>query len=110
MPIIAEIMEKRQAAADQAVQRAMDVEDDVEIASKPKKKKAKVRAAAKHAHLAPPILETNVQDRRLMVLFEGLGTASIWLEMQEEALQWLQEAVACSSPKSRKVIQANPEL
>ncbi len=106
VPIIAEIMEKRQAAADEAVQRAVDVEDDVEIASKPKKKKVKLRAAAKHAHLAPPILEINVQGRPLMVLFDGLGTTSIWLEMKEDTLQWLQEQVAVSSPESRKMIQA----
>ena len=107
VPVLAEIMQKRQSAADADVQRALEVQEEVEVATQPKKKKMKIRAGAHHVHLASPILDITVEDRTLSVLFEGIRTATIWLELKTDILEWLQERVSASQPKARKEIRVS---
>ena len=101
VPVLAEIMQKRQSAADADVQRALEVQEEVEVATQPKKK-MKIRAGAHHVHLASPILDITVEDRTLSVLFEGIRTATIWLELKTDILEWLQERVSASSPRPER--------
>ena len=101
--VMDEILQARQEAADSFLADALAVDEVGE--EKPKKRKksnTKVRAQTKHSHLVPTILDVEVRDRKLSILFEGISSGHIWMELLPGHLDWLKDAIQNDEPKSRR--------
>ena len=111
-----DILLRRQQAFDKALaERMQELSDDEAGADEPaaKKRKGKVKAVrcnpAKHKEYSPHHLAVKFQSLEAMgaepeikVLFEGLGTTSIWFELTMDVLAYLRAGFEKSTPKERQ--------
>ena len=113
-----DILLRRQQAFDKALaERMQELSDDEaradEPAAKKRKGKVKVKAVrcnpAKHKEYSPHHLAVKFQSLEAMgaepeikVLFEGLGTTSIWFELTMDVLAYLRAGFEKSTPKERQ--------
>ena len=92
-----------QDKANELLQQALNTEEDAAIENKRKSKKPQVvKAQSKHALVLPLKFTISVQGHEFQVLFDGIGTKSVWIEMSEVNLKWLKSAVDRSEQKPRK--------
>ena len=107
-PFFARMAEERQKVADALLEEALRTEDDEDLEDPPKKRRRKratsVKAQAKHKHLLPPILEVPVDNRVMLMLFEGVGVGSthFWVEALPENFQYMKDLIQAEAPKARK--------
>ena len=102
-----ELIRCRQEAFDEVISKRLETNDDAEEPAeedRPKKKARKnkpIRASAsKHKHYAPhhvmvefPATQELGVRPQFRVLFEGLGTTTMWVELTEEILVYLKIAL-----------------
>ena len=92
-----------QDKANELLKQALNTEEDAAIENKRKSKKPQVvKAQSKHALVLPLKFTISVQGHEFQVLFDGIGTKSVWIEMSEVNLKWLKSAVDRSEQKPRK--------
>jgi hypothetical protein len=109
-PFFARMTEERQKVADALLEEAlrMDDGDDLDEEAPPAKRRrrrpAPVRAQQKHKHLLPAILKVPVEDREMLMLFEGVGIGStqFWVEALPENFQYMKDRIQAEAPKDRK--------
>jgi len=99
-----EMLRARQGKANELLQEAFNVEDDNNkpIERKKSKKLEVVKALSKHALVLPKKFTISVREHDFQVLFDGIGTKSLWIEMSEANLTWLKSAIDTSEQKPRK--------
>ena len=98
-----DMISARQQKANELLQQALNVEEDEATEKKkPCKKVQAVKALSKHALVLPQKFTISVQGHEFQVLFDGIGTKSVWIEMTEENLTWLKNAIDRSEQKPRK--------
>ncbi|CAE7556444.1 unnamed protein product [Symbiodinium sp. CCMP2592] len=98
-----EMIRARQDKANQLLQEALNTEEDAATENKRKSKKPQVvKARSKHALVLPLKFTISVQGHEFQVLFDGIGTKSVWIEFSEENLKWLKNSVDSSEQKPRK--------
>ena len=108
------ILAARQEAFDKALSERLQAEDedDEKAREEQKAKKRKVKpmkAAAKHRDYAPhhltmkmPALEEVGDQLECKVLFEGVGSTAIWLELTEDVLVYLKVGFSKMVPRDPK--------
>ena len=94
------LLAARQEVADKAIEEAFQTEDHEAPAGK--KRKAVTRASSKHDFMAPPILTLQFRGYSFRVLYEGLGSHTLWVEACEETLRKLKEFISDSKPQPRQ--------
>ena len=103
-----DMISARQQKANELLQQALNVEEDEATEKKkPCKKVQAVRSLSKHALALPQKFTISVQGHEFQVLFDGIGTKSVWIEMTEENLTWLKNAIDRSEQKPQE--KANPQ-
>ena len=89
-----EMIRARQDKANELLQQALNTEEDAAIENKRKSKKPQVvKAQSKYALVLPLKFTISVQGHEFQVLFDGIGTKSVRIEMSEVNLKWLKSAV-----------------
>ena len=104
------ILAARQEAFDKALSERLQAEDEAREEQKAKKRKVKpMKAAAKHRDYAPhhltmkmPALEEVGDQLECKVLFEGVGSTAIWLELTEDVLVYLRVGFSKMVPRDPK--------
>jgi len=97
-----QLLAQRNRAADDAVQKAVEVPVDGEDEQQPPKKKKRAKHTIEKQHLAPEILTIEVEGEQFECLFEGCHSSVIWLEMSDEILSRVGKKLAASNSKARK--------
>lgn len=104
------VIEIRQSVADEALHQALLPSEGEEEDGKRKKTKRRKRASQSDSHLCPKVLtmelpgveEEGLQPRSVKVLFDGSGSASIWMEFNKDILMHLRAGVVHSDKNQRK--------
>ena len=99
------ILQRRQTACDDALHAAIHHDEDGQA----KTKKRRRRANASDAHLVPKVLnmilpevpEEGLAEKLVRILFDGAGTANIYMEMHEDILYHLKKGIQHSTRKDR---------
>ena len=99
-----QVLSRRQAACDDALHAALHDEGD-----QGKAKKRRKRASASDGHLVhrvlnmtlPEVPEENLAEKLVRILFDGAGTANIYMEMHEDVLYHLKKGINHSSRIAR---------
>ena len=98
-----EMFKARQDKANELLQEALQMEDENKPSERKKSKKLElVKAQSKHALVLPQKFTISVLEHEFQVLFDGIGTKSLWIEMSEANLKWLKSAIDRSEQKPRK--------
>ena len=98
-PFMQKLLDARQEAADKLLQEALTVEDE---SQQPTKKRKVARASRKHAIHVPNTMEMEMSGYTLTLLFEGVGSSNVWVEMTEDNCNWLKTQIAAASPRARQ--------
>ncbi len=108
-PFFDELLQKRQAAFNANVQDLLESDEgDSQPPAKKAKKEKAFKATRKHQAIAPhhTVIELpDVQDMPALtcrVLFEGIGSTVIWVEMVPEILVHIRKGLQQSESKPRK--------
>lgn len=90
-----ELLELRQQRANVLLQDALKEDEE----NHQSKKGKPVRAQSKHAVMLPLTMEVDFFGQKMNILLEGLGSQSIWVELNEQNILFLHEK--CSSTEEK---------
>ncbi|CAE7237116.1 unnamed protein product [Symbiodinium sp. CCMP2592] len=107
-----DLMTQRQTTFNEVIQKRLQSEDDTQEDTPPQNKKVLKcfkATAAKHQQYAPyyidmqlPAIEEGGPTPTAKVLFEGLGSHTLWFELTEANLQHLKAGFVNSESKDRQ--------
>ena len=101
-----QLIARRQTACDDALDAALHHDDD----ESSQVKKRRRRAKSSDDHLVPkvlnmslpPVPEEDLPEKLVRILFDGAGTASIYMEMHQDILYHLKKGIQHSSKSERR--------
>ena len=98
-----ELVKLRQEKADELLEAALkcENEEDQQIRAG-KKRKAPARAVSKHDVLVPNMFSIVCRGHELMVLFEGISTQTLWMELTEDNLTWFRGNLRAADRKPKQ--------
>ena len=96
-----ELLELRQQRANVLLQDALKEDEE----NHQTKKGKPVRAQSKHAVMLPLSMEVDFHGHKMNILLEGLGSLSIWVEMTEQNILFLQERCMAVEYKSERKVK-----
>ena len=109
-PFFARMTEERQKAADALLEEALrtddaeDLDEDAPPSKRRRRRPVAVKAQQKHKHMLPAILQVPVDDRVMLMLFEGVGIGStqFWVEALPENFQYMKDRIQAEAPRDRR--------
>ena len=99
-PVWEEIIQARQAKANELLQEALQ-NDSTEEQQKSKRKQP-VKATSKHQILLPVYEQVQVRGHTFHILLEGITSQTFWMEFNLGNLLWLKKEIEVSEAVPRK--------
>ena len=101
-----QLIARRQTACDDALDAALHHDDD--DSSQVKKRRRRAKSCDDHLvpkvlnMSLPPVPEEDLPEKLVRILFDGAGTASIYMEMHQDILYHLKKGIQHSSKSERR--------